>query len=308
MSLHRLLGFRAAVADPAALAAYYGEMGLVGDAASGYTGSDGGAAVVLDEAPVRRLVSVDLGCADEGDLEDVRRRLEAGGASPTSGGDSVSAVDPASRVVFTVRVAEPEIRGALSALVPPNAPGAIVRVNTRAPAVFDGPRPPRRLGHLVIGTPDLAATRDFLVGGIGCRVSDEFGGIIAFLRCSTDHHNIALVGSLVPLLQHYSWECDDIDHVGHAATALYRVDPNRHAWGIGRHFAGSNFYWYLRDPAGSFVEFYSDMDRIDDDQAWDTRGRTPFDLEHVANAWGPNLPLEFIEPPDLPELQAAWSV
>ena len=97
MSLHRLLGFRAAVADPAALAAYYGEMGLVGDAASGYTGSGGGAAVVLDEAPVRRLVSVDLGCADEGDLEDVRRRLEAGGASPTSGGDSVSAVDPASR-------------------------------------------------------------------------------------------------------------------------------------------------------------------------------------------------------------------
>ncbi len=308
MSLHRLLGFRAAVADPDALAAYYGEMGLTGDATSGYTGSDGGAVVVLDEAPVRRLVSVDLGCADVGDLDDVRRRLEAGGASPTSGGDWVSAVDPASQVVFTVLVAPPEADGAPSTLVTPNAPGATPRVNARAPAVFDRPRPPRRLGHLVIGTPDLAATRDFLVGGIGCKISDEFEGIIAFLRCSTDHHNIGLVGSPVPLLQHYSWECDDIDHVGHTATALYAADPGRHSWGIGRHFAGSNFYWYLRDPAGSFVEFYSDMDRINDDEVWDTRGRTPFDLEHVANAWGPNLPLEFIEPEDLSELKAAWSV
>ena len=69
-------GSRVAVADPDALAAYYGEMGLTGDATSGYTGSDGGAVVVLDEAPVRRLVSVDLGCADGGDLDDVRRRLE----------------------------------------------------------------------------------------------------------------------------------------------------------------------------------------------------------------------------------------
>jgi catechol 2,3-dioxygenase-like lactoylglutathione lyase family enzyme len=308
MSLHRLLGFRAAVTDPGALAGYYGEMGLAGDAASGYTGCDGGAAVVLDEAPVRRLVSVDVGCEDDDDLDDVRRRLEAAGASPRRGDDSVSALDPASQVLFTVRVAESEAKGAPSALVTPNAPGATTRVNTRAPAVFDGPRPPRRLGHLVIGTPDLAATRDFLVGGIGCKISDEFEGIIAFLRCSTDHHNIGIVGSPVPLLQHYSWECEDIDHVGHAATALYRAEPGRHSWGIGRHFAGSNFYWYLRDPAGSFVEFYSDMDQIDDDEVWESRGRTPFDLDHVANAWGPNLPLEFIEPEDLLELKAAWSV
>jgi len=82
-------------------------------------------------------------------------------------------------------------------------------------------------------------------------LSDEADGIIHFLRCSTDHHNIGLVHSPVPILQHYSWECDDLDHVGHTATALYRGDPSRHAWGIGRHFAGSNFYWYLRDPSGN---------------------------------------------------------
>jgi hypothetical protein len=306
MSLHRLLGFRAAVADPAAVSAYYGELGLSGNATSGYTGSDGGAGVVVDEAPFRRLVAVDIGCHDDDDLRAVQQRLETGGSSVTRTSDSISVLDPSSRVQITVRVAEPEAAIAPVPLVTPNAPGAVVRTNERAPAVFSRPRPPRRLGHLVIGTPDLRATRDLLVDGIGCKVSDEVDGIIHFLRCSTDHHNIGLVESPVPILQHYSWECDDLDHVGHTATALYRTDPSRHTWGIGRHFAGSNFYWYLSDPSGSFLELYSDLDRITDDAVWE-RHRAPLSLEHIANAWGPNLPTEFVVPADLAELQAGWA-
>ncbi len=307
MSLHRLLGFRAAVRDPEGLAGFFGELGLSGDAATGFTGSDGGAAVTIDEAPVRRLLDVQVGCDDTADIDRIARALTAGGAVPEQRSDSVSVVDAASGVRVTVQVAEPEAPLPPGASAPPtNAPGAVTRVNERARPVDEHARPPRRLGHLVIGTPDLRATRDLLVDGIGCEVSDEFDGIIHFLRCSTDHHNIALVHSPVPILQHYSWECDDIDHVGHTATALYRVDASRHAWGLGRHFAGSNFYWYLRDPAGSFVELYADLDRIDDQAEWERR-RTPMGIEHVANAWGPNLPTEFVIPDDLAELEAAWS-
>ena len=98
-----------------------------------------------------------------------------------------------------------------------------------------------------------------------------------------------------------------MDHVGHTATALLRVDPQRQAWGFGRHYIGSNYYWYLRDPAGSFLELYSDMDVIDDDEEWDTVGRNDPGFEHVANSWGPDLPLEFIEPSDMPALKAAWA-
>jgi hypothetical protein len=50
--------------------------------------------------------------------------------------------------------------------------------------------------------------------------------------------------------------------------------PERHVWGPGRHYAGSNFFWYLKDPAGNFSEYYSDMDCIIDDQLW-----TPEELE-----------------------------
>jgi hypothetical protein len=52
-----------------------------------------------------------------------------------------------------------------------------------------------------------------------------------------------------------------------ASTAFFTEGP-------GRHDAGSNFLWYLKDPAGNFCEYYSDMDCIVDDQLW-----TPEDLE-----------------------------
>jgi len=307
MGLHRLLGFTTAVPDPEGMAAFYGELGLAGDAVTGFTGSDGGSRVLVDEGDFRRLVRVEFGCRGPEDLDATARRLTDGGAVPELTDGELRIVDPASSVELVLRVAEPAPAPTAAAPVVPNAPGATVRVDERAPAVFGGPRPPRRLGHLVIGTPAITETRDLLVEGIGLKVSDEIDGVIAFLRCSPDHHNVALVESPVPLLQHYSWECDDVDHVGYSASALLRPDPSRHTWGLGRHFAGSNFYWYLRDPAGSYLELYSDLDQIHDDEAWERRGRTLFEFEHVANSWGPDLPLEFIVPSDLDQLQAAWA-
>jgi hypothetical protein len=307
MGLHRLLGFTTAVPDPEGLASFYAEAGIGGSPSGGYAGADGGARVRLDEGPFRRLLEVEIGCRDERDLDDIAGRLRAGGGEPTRSSGAVSLFEPTSHVTVTVRVAPEETAAPPTTVTVPNAPGSVVRRNERAPAVLQGARAPRHLGHLVIGCPDLAATRDLLVDGFGLKVSDEIPGVIGFLRCSTEHHNVALVESPVPLLQHYSWECDDVDHVGHLATALLRTDPGRQSWGLGRHFAGSNFYWYLRDPSGSFVEFYSDMDHIDDDDAWESLGRTPFEFEHIANSWGPDLPLEFLEPADLDDLTAAWS-
>jgi catechol 2,3-dioxygenase-like lactoylglutathione lyase family enzyme len=306
VSLHRLLGLRTSVPDPDGLSSFYRELGLLGDPVAGFTGTDGGASVMVDEGPFRRLESVTVGCQDEHDIDAIEQRLRAGGSDPSRDGDRISVVDPASQVRFEVSVAPPAPGQVPSALVVPNSPGAVIRANRRAPAVFGAPRPPRRLGHLVLGSPDLAATISLLTDGLGFKVSDSVDGIITFLRCSTDHHNLAVVESPVPLLQHYSWECDDIDHVGHAATGLYRADPERQVWGMGRHFAGSNFYWYLRDPSGSFIELYSDLDQILDDEEWESTGRTNFTFEYVANSWGPNLPLEFIVPDDLDELRTGW--
>ncbi|MBI4935462.1 MAG: VOC family protein [Actinobacteria bacterium] len=306
MALHRLLSMRVGVPDPHALGAFYDEMGLSRGASDDFTGSDGGAVVHVEEYPFRRLLEVTAGADDESHLAAAAGRLTDAGLAPTIADGVLRVVDPASQVTLRIEVAEPFHQPPVASAVD-NSPGLTVRHNARAAGVFGTARPPRRLGHLVIGTPDLEGTRDLLHHGLGFKVSDDMAPIMTFLRCSTDHHNVALVASPVPMLQHYSWECDDVDHVGHSATALLRTDPARHAWGFGRHFLGSNYYWYLRDPAGSFLELYSDMDVIDDDEAWAEVQRTPVGFEHIANSWGPNLPAEFVEPDDMAALQSAWA-
>ncbi len=155
MSLHRLLGFDAAVPDPGALSAFYAELGLSGDAAVRVHRHRRRG--VGD--PLRRpLPPARLGVGR------VPGRVRPGGHRRAAGGrggrrrriaDGVLAVvDPATRVRFEVRVAgAAPAQQAPPTLVVPNAPGAVVRPDRRAPTVLEGPRPPRRLGHLVIGTP-----------------------------------------------------------------------------------------------------------------------------------------------------------
>ena len=89
---------------------------------------------------------------------------------------------------------------------------------------------------------------------------------------------------------------DDVDEVGRGACAMLAGHPDRHVWGLGRHYGGSNFFWYLKDPAGNFSEYYSDMDCIVDDQLW-----TPEDLEGARGlySWGPPPPPSFLHPEDL---------
>jgi hypothetical protein len=81
--------------------------------------------------------------------------------------------------------------------------------------------------------------------------------------------------------------------------AMLEQDPARHVWGLGRHHIGSNFFWYLKDPAGNFSEYYSDMDCILDDAFWkpDT-----FDGLRGLYNWGPPPPPSFLQPDDLAAL------
>jgi catechol-2,3-dioxygenase len=144
-----------------------------------------------------------------------------------------------------------------------------------------------RLGHAVLGSTDHETTTSFFTDGLGLKVSDRIKGAGTFMRCSTDHHNVLVLGAPVNFLHHTSWQVDDIDDVGRGAYAMLDGNPERHVWGLGRHYAGSNFFWYLKDPAGNFSEYYSDMDCIVDDQLW-----TPEVLEGARGlfAWGPPPP------------------
>jgi catechol-2,3-dioxygenase len=160
---------------------------------------------------------------------------------------------------------------------------------------------PRKLGHVVVGSTDLEATERFFIEGIGFKVSDTVAGLASFLRCSTDHHNLLVQPAPVPLLHHTSWQVDDVDEIGRGASALLTSDPTRHVWGLGRHYIGSNFFWYLRDPAGNFSEYYADLDVIVDDELWEPG---VWDGLRSLYAWGPPVPDEFLAPDDLVDLIA----
>jgi catechol-2,3-dioxygenase len=158
---------------------------------------------------------------------------------------------------------------------------------------------PRKLGHTVLGTTDLAVTRAFFLEGLGFKLSDTIKDVGAFMRCSTDHHNVLVLQAPIAFLHHTSWQVDDIDEVGRGASAMLQDHPERHIWGLGRHHAGSNFFWYLKDPAGNFSEYFADMDCDIDDLLWKPE---VFDGHQGLYNWGPPPPPSFLHPDDLAEL------
>jgi hypothetical protein len=87
--------------------------------------------------------------------------------------------------------------------------------------------------------------------------------------------------------------------VGRGATRMLEGHPERHVWGLGRHQLGSNFFWYLKDPAGNFSEYFSDMDCILDDQLWKPG---VWEGARALYSWGPPVPPSFIRPDDLAAL------
>jgi catechol 2,3-dioxygenase-like lactoylglutathione lyase family enzyme len=296
MALHRLTSITMGVPNVAGTAAYYAEFGLSPDGDGWFTTRDAGRQLRIVHAPTRRLVELHVGVDDADDLARAAASLARLGIDVRREPARISAVEKATGTRAVL-----EIAGRVEQTAVPatryNGPGRYERCGQRAPGVLrTEPVMPRKLGHAVLGSTDYQITRAFFVEGLGFKVSDHIKGAGTFMRCSTDHHNVLVLAAPVSFLHHTSWQVDDIDEVGRGAQKMLEGNPERHVWGLGRHYGGSNFFWYLKDPAGNFSEYYSDMDCIIDDQLW-----TPEDLEGARGlyAWGPPPPASFLHPDDL---------
>jgi catechol 2,3-dioxygenase-like lactoylglutathione lyase family enzyme len=301
MPLHGLSSVTIGVPNVGETVSYYADFGLDPQGEGWLCTRDGGRQLQVVHAPTRRLIELRVGADDADDIGRVAASLYRLDVEIRRDERSITAVDKATGVLATV-----EITARLNQPVAPatryNGPGRIERSDCRAPGVLRTGRViPRKLGHAVIGTTDLASTLSFFTDGLGFKVSDLIKDAGAFLRCSTDHHNVLVLTAPVSFLHHTSWQVDDVDEVGRAASAMLEGHPERHVWGLGRHHAGSNFFWYLKDPAGNFSEYYSDMDCIIEDQLW-----TPETLEGARGLfnWGPPPPASFLAPEDLATLMA----
>lgn len=299
MALHRLTKAVIGVPNVGATVEYYTEFGLASRPDGRFLTQDGGEQLQIVHAPTRRLIELGVGADDSDDLARAAARLSALGFQATSA-DASGLVTREPVAGFAVRMSiAPRISPKPEPRTPYNGPGRVERLG-RAPGLLrDTAVRPRKLGHVVVGTTDLETTVRFFVDGLGFAVSDYIDDKGAFMRCSEDHHNVLALAAPGNFLHHTSWQVNDIDDVGRGAMSMLEGNPQRHVWGLGRHYAGANFFWYLKDPAGNFSEYYSDMDCVPEDELW-----TPQVLEGARALfhWGPPPPPSFLAPEDLAEL------
>lgn len=174
----------------------------------------------------------------------------------------------------------------------PGKSGAIP--NSKAPKVY-----PRRLSHFAVFTTDVNAAIDFYEKTLGLRLSDKSEPAVAFLHGvhGSDHHMLALVLSDHRGMHHNSWDVGSVMEVGLGGTTMANAGygPN---WGVGQHVLGANYFYYVRDPWGSFSEYSADMDFIPHDVDWPAQNHPGEDSMFL---WGPNPFPEFIQNTELAE-------
>ena len=151
---------------------------------------------------------------------------------------------------------------------------------------------PRHLSHILLFATDVSRQIDFYSRVIGLRLSDRSSDIVAFLHGphSSDHHLVAFAKSNAPGLHHSSWDVGSLHEVGLGAEQM-RDAGYREGWGLGRHVLGSNYFYYVRDPWGSFAEYSFDIDFIPEDVEWPAADHPPEDSFYV---WGPPVPDTFV--------------
>ena len=149
-------------------------------------------------------------------------------------------------------------------------------------------RKPRRIGHMLIFTQDYEKAEQWFVDVLGLQVTDRAKGKVSFMGCVdgvSDHHCFGIITGTHRGFQHSSFEVDSIDDIGFN-TWRAREAGYGDGFGPGRHALASNLFHYVKDPWGSWAEYYADMDKIT--EKWECR-----DHEQLPYAWGPEWSPEF---------------
>ena len=172
---------------------------------------------------------------------------------PAEGGVVLSGPEP---------VVEP---GGGTQLVVRDPQGRVLRLIAGAQRHADtAPRPdhPIKITHVVMNSENVAVAQRFFEDALGFRLSDRTR-IMAFMRCSSDHHSIALADAQENSLNHIAFEMPDLDSVmrggGRMSDAGYPIE-----WGVGRHGPGNNVFAYFVGPFDFVIEYTAEVQQVDD--------------------------------------------
>jgi catechol 2,3-dioxygenase len=128
-------------------------------------------------------------------------------------------------------------------------------------AVLDRSRP-TKISHVVLNSGKTDDQVPFFVDVLGFKLSDS-SQMMEFLRCSADHHSVAIFRSNGPSLNHVAYEVPNIDGLMRGSGRL-RQNGYDIEWGIGRHGPGSNVFSYFIEPNGFVAEYTTELDQLDD--------------------------------------------
>ncbi|MFI6309558.1 VOC family protein [Nocardia fusca] len=128
---------------------------------------------------------------------------------------------------------------------------------------------PVRLSHVVFNSPEPEKMTAWYEKHLNFRLSDtnthpRMGGLFWFLRCSDQHHSIAISRGPHTALNHVSFELRGLDEYLRGSGRLMRAGIPK-IWGPGRHRAGDNTFTYFHDPHGNTMEYTTELATIDED-------------------------------------------
>jgi 2,3-dihydroxy-p-cumate/2,3-dihydroxybenzoate 3,4-dioxygenase len=216
--------------------------------------------VALYRAPAPGLRRVAFEMESEKDLELADRHLKSIGISPRQVGDEERRF---LGVESAIRFTEP-------------SSGLTVELLTKM-ALADTPASPTvtkitRLGHVLVGAKQYAATIDFFVRQLNFRVSDEVDGWVTFMRCFPNpfHHSFGVASAPENRFHHVNFMVTDMDDVGRALYRLKKHDVPI-VYGPGRHPPSGSVFLYFLDPDGMTMEFSYGMEEFPEHQPREPR-------------------------------------
>ena len=132
----------------------------------------------------------------------------------------------------------------------------------RHPNMVNDRSKPLKLSHVVLNSAKIEEQTNFFIDLLGFRLSDSTD-MMDFVRCSADHHSIAMARGDGPSLNHMAYEVANMDGLMRGAGRLKSSGFNSE-WGVGRHGPGDNVFTYFVEPNGFVVEYTTEVEQIDE--------------------------------------------
>jgi catechol 2,3-dioxygenase len=134
-------------------------------------------------------------------------------------------------------------------------------VSAHPNAVADRARP-TKISHVVLNSAATEGQVAFFIDILGFKYSDSTH-LMEFLRCSSDHHSIAIFRNNGPSLNHVAYEVPNIDGLMRGSGRMKQNGFNIE-WGVGRHGPGNNVFSYFIEPNGFVTEYTTEVEQIDE--------------------------------------------